>query len=492
MLFSTSRYGIGLAPDSAQYLAAARSLAAGKGFVSFDGSPYVAWPPLFPLVLAGFGLLGVDPLVAVRFLHAGTLGALVFLAGYMLFKTTRSEPIAFVGSLSALVAYPLQSVSSMLLSDALFTLLAALLLLFVARHLALGRTWDLVLGCIMAALANLQRYPGFVFCLVVAFLILFSRRGLARSKRLFQLLVFLGSAFLPVGSWLIRNLFVASTATGARTPAQASLLGKAVVAIAVIHDWFFPRPGIPVLDWVLVGLSTLLIAFLAVLTLRRLQSQSDLGGRLTRAAACFVGFYFIAVVLASATYASDEISPRLLAPIYLPLVLVLLTGINSAVRLLLRSRKPRTETWGSAALAGLLLIHPLYWNTRIYRSWQATGVGHFSQPEWQESPLVAWLRSNPLPGRILSNDPAAVYLLTGQDARISPSRSAALPKELIRPGDYLVWFARTERPSLCTPAELNRLWPLELVQSIADGGVMAAKSREGPRGTEVDWNPGFQ
>src|SRR5438105_674402 len=50
--WSTSRYGDGVSPDSAHYIGAARSLAAGQG-LRFNGEPFSHWPPLYTLILAG-------------------------------------------------------------------------------------------------------------------------------------------------------------------------------------------------------------------------------------------------------------------------------------------------------------------------------------------------------------------------------------------------------------------------------------------------------
>ncbi len=47
-LVCTSRYGVGVSPDSANYLSAARSLLSGTGFRYCDGGIYTHWPPLFP------------------------------------------------------------------------------------------------------------------------------------------------------------------------------------------------------------------------------------------------------------------------------------------------------------------------------------------------------------------------------------------------------------------------------------------------------------
>jgi hypothetical protein len=77
---------VGLNPDSAHYLGTAKSLLAGKGYVTFDGTLYALYPPLFSTLLAFFGLW-TDLFTAARLINALCFGALVFMSGRLFFKT---------------------------------------------------------------------------------------------------------------------------------------------------------------------------------------------------------------------------------------------------------------------------------------------------------------------------------------------------------------------------------------------------------------------
>ncbi|HEY6075172.1 MAG TPA: hypothetical protein VIV15_17780, partial [Anaerolineales bacterium] len=57
ILLTTSKYGAGVSSDAARNLSTADSLLAGRGFVDMLGTPFVLWPPLYPLVIAGMSLL---------------------------------------------------------------------------------------------------------------------------------------------------------------------------------------------------------------------------------------------------------------------------------------------------------------------------------------------------------------------------------------------------------------------------------------------------
>lgn len=61
-----TRQGPGLTPDSAYYIAAARSIDAGRGVRTMTGAALTHFPPGYPAVLSVAGLAGLDPLRAAR------------------------------------------------------------------------------------------------------------------------------------------------------------------------------------------------------------------------------------------------------------------------------------------------------------------------------------------------------------------------------------------------------------------------------------------
>lgn len=50
-------YGAGLASDALEYLAIAGNVLAGEGLTYLSGAPATLWPPLYPLLLAGWPAL---------------------------------------------------------------------------------------------------------------------------------------------------------------------------------------------------------------------------------------------------------------------------------------------------------------------------------------------------------------------------------------------------------------------------------------------------
>ncbi len=83
ILTRTSTYGSGLSPDSAGYLSIASNLAEGEGSQDSNGRGILPWPFLFPLLLAAFDLVGIEPLEAGRWVNIATFGLIVLLGRFL-------------------------------------------------------------------------------------------------------------------------------------------------------------------------------------------------------------------------------------------------------------------------------------------------------------------------------------------------------------------------------------------------------------------------
>jgi len=52
ILQATRNYGVGISTDSVGYIATARHIATGIGVVTYDSTPLLVQPPLYPALLA--------------------------------------------------------------------------------------------------------------------------------------------------------------------------------------------------------------------------------------------------------------------------------------------------------------------------------------------------------------------------------------------------------------------------------------------------------
>ncbi len=212
-------HGPALHWDALNYLAVARNLLAGEGFLNYDGSPYILWPPLWPLLLAAAGFGVLDPLRVVGPLNAVILGLTVFVAGRYLHRRLESRFLAVWAPAVLALSLPLTDLAWWALSEPLFVLLTTLALVSTDDFLrgggggGGGRRSSPVLAAVAASLALQTRYPGIAVVGAVAVALLF-RRGdplRARARRSLAV-VFVGVA--PAALWLFRNARLSGEITG--------------------------------------------------------------------------------------------------------------------------------------------------------------------------------------------------------------------------------------------------------------------------------------
>ncbi len=474
LLAVVRRFGLGLSADSAQYIGVARNLTAGVGYLSFDGSVFASWPPLYPALLALVRMTGVEMLSGAGFLHALCLGCVVFLAARWLAETLESRALAVLGSFLLLLSFPLLSVFAMVWTEALFTVLAMALVFLVAQFAATRRTGWLVGAAIAAAACCLQRYAGVALLVSGATIILLcaSELSLRRRAGLAALLVCAGG--LPLAAWLVRNVLVSGTLTGPRYVSPRPIWYNLGLALKTYANWFvLLRPG----SWLVWPLTAALVVASGLLCFVAWRGQA--GGKaalLCRALILAFVVYTALLVIASSLTSFDLIDDRLLVPVYPLLIVAVLSGAERLAGTLARRTGRRKVVHGIlVGLAAAALIYPAIWTVQGIRYWERLGIGVYDRPEWRHSTMLQWLRSHKPGWRAFSNDAAALYLLAGIQTQMAPRRSMSVSAEVeagrLRLGDRFVWFSGIERPYLLSIQELVGILGLRTERTFADGAI---------------------
>ncbi len=499
ILLCTSRYGVGTSPDSAGYLGAARSLLAGKGYRYPDGGLCVQWPPLYPTLLAATRLAGLDPLLGARFLNSLAFGALIVAAGILFQRCTTSPAWAMAGALSILSAAPLLACYLMAWSEPVFILLAVLFVLCVPRFLRRESLRALVLVSGLAGLACLQRYAGAALVLTGGVLIALSPYRASLRRRLIYLTIFGAIAATPVALWCVRNTVLAGQTAGAHHPHLASgaeLVRTLHVAAQIVAPWLWPSPRVGPVQPMILGLVAALAAILVVLshvaeTAQRRRNgptihadPKEIDGLQLWSVGAFGLIYFGFLVVSSAGLTWDP-EERLMAPLYVFLMVLLVAGIDSACRLL-------SLPFGHGKLIGpIAFFLCLLWLLPPLRELRHTipycirqGAGGYSAAPWQDSPLVEWLRRHPLEGGVYSNVPDALYLLTGASAGTTPhyywDAAQFARREFAARPSYIVWFHNLRRYFLYDLRELLSRYRMEEVAAFPDGRIYRFVGAGGP------------
>ncbi|SHI95389.1 4-amino-4-deoxy-L-arabinose transferase [Desulfatibacillum alkenivorans DSM 16219] len=215
VLAGTADYGPGMSPDSTSYVECARHLLDGEGFQTGWGL-YVRWPPLFPIFLAGLGLLGLDVMDVSRFFNAACFGLIVFFAHRLLARELKFPYLVFTGAVTVLLFEPLLKSSMMVLSEPLYTLLTVFFVMSIHAYTKTQTYNRAAWAGFVTGMAALTRYYG-VSLILCGGLIIFLRSHELRWKSVMGR----GGAFgliasLPLGAWLLRNFLQTGSLAGPR------------------------------------------------------------------------------------------------------------------------------------------------------------------------------------------------------------------------------------------------------------------------------------
>jgi hypothetical protein len=507
-LAETAPHGIGISPDSVDYILRARQLAEPGGF-GLLLSPVLpaSQPPLYPLLLAVIErVAGADPLIGARYLNAALLTALVYASGAGLLAGAGPplHPLVFgAAMLAVLFARSLHDVFGMAWSEPLFLLASVLFLIALSRYLQWGSRLALLGAGMLAVAAMYTRYSGVTLVASAAFAIPFAARSSAGAK-LRDLVAFGALTSLALGVWLLRNLFVTGTATGVHEPALRSFSGNLALALGIAQAHLLPGGA----ELGLTAKLLLSLALVALLVWVFLQQAARVAAGIANARAVMIpcaafAATFTAFTLVTASLKSyDPINFRLLAPAFLPLWAI---GTLLANEVMQRGAEASTVR-GPRRVIGILvlatLLQPARQFAHDFSKWRAEGRG-LSEAVWSESELVAYLRSWPgfegtLP--VFSNMRAAIAWHVGARVRNAPARmrcsglaGAELRSCFLASVDpafldaYLIDFAAHRYPYYYTPAELAEFVVLDPVTTTADGSVFRVS--RGPTSSRTAGDP---
>ena len=160
ILVRTATYGTAVRRDSTFFLSTALNFLAGEGWQDFTGRPMVLWPPLFPLLLAAGGWVGIEPLEVGRWANTAAFGLTILAAGCWLRSNLRSQWLVLAATAILVASLPLSRWASHFMTDSLFVLLTLLALMQLASFLNRKTDAPLVGAAVCTALAALSRYAG--------------------------------------------------------------------------------------------------------------------------------------------------------------------------------------------------------------------------------------------------------------------------------------------------------------------------------------------
>lgn len=201
LLWYSSPWGVGVSPDSAEYISAARRLHASGDLFALP----TQWAPGYPVLLSFVWFAGEDAFGLIRLLHclllAANIGVGVALLRHVL---GRESLLPALGGLVLLVSTTLWQMNFYAWSEAPFLLCLQGSALALLRHVEGGTRTTFISAVLLAALALMFRYAGIAWVGTAALVLLMLQAG-TWQQRLRKAVLFGALSILPFLLWLVLN-----------------------------------------------------------------------------------------------------------------------------------------------------------------------------------------------------------------------------------------------------------------------------------------------
>jgi hypothetical protein len=492
ILLTTSKYGAGVSSDAARNLSTADSLLAGKGFVDMLGGPFILWPPLYPIVIAGLSLITKwNTFQSAWYLNVGLYSVNIWLSGWFVYLIFKDR--IFYAAICALIMLLSRStlrIYANIASEPLFATLMLSFLFAAAKYLKGGSAGSLWLMFLTAGLATLQRYPGVVL-IGVGGLVVLIKYGLGGIRR--AVLPVLAS-LLPVSAWVfLHNYPISGTLFGPRDLGAMLPLENISLSLTKVLWWFIPRLSFldPLLlrPWIIVAVFTLLLILVNKKTdwLNWLRALSN--HYIWPALVFSIIYYFLMAFTIVTADHLDLTSDRY----YVVLLPVVLVGLFITLDQLVFSHVNtgnRAFFWGLIGLAAVWFSYPVYslqgYICQALVEGEPTNYNIANSAQFREMKVV----KAALP--ILEKDPGSIVYsnyvnivwfiyrhpvetLPFEDATLQGDQRLAALKQNYPAwpphGGYIIWFTPNQYHHIVAPDELSTIANLSLLYKDKTGEI---------------------
>jgi len=481
---SAWNYGLGLSPDSVEYLATADNLLRGKGFLSFNGLLIIEWPPLYPILLFILSFIfKINTALSAVLLNALLIGLIIYKVGIILIKNLDSILLIIFGLLFILFSIPVFSESLWVHSELLFIYFVTLYLDFLISYLEKRNWLSLMILVVITALALLTRYIGLTLILTTIVAIL-SYCNESYKKKIVSIVTYSLLSIIPLIIWLVRNYIISGTFFGERGASRYSFWFNINITMEKILSWDIPDHFISLKMFFIIFMFMTIVFMWLFLTKKISYSKLLLTTNkiFLVILSQFVSVYISFLILISTFKAHNSIDNRLLSPIFIPFAILLVIILQAAYNWIYSIKHSKLFRIAFIILLLISFAEPIRHTIKVFDFHYNCGEG-YSGSSWQKNIKEKWLKflkeSYIKNSAVYSNEPFELYYLTNNYTKWSPRKTYYDSDEIyVRLKDlkskwppekkaYLVWFNKIEfhSTSLYTPQELVSISEMKIIDS---------------------------
>ncbi|MEJ2550198.1 MAG: glycosyltransferase family 39 protein [Anaerolineales bacterium] len=414
LLSLAMKSGMGISSDSIAYIGVSEHIVAGKGlnWIGGDGTlqPMTHFPPLYPLLLAGIQTAGLSSIEAARWINDLAFGANVFMIGWFIFRISGNFFAPIVGSLLAACSPIMISWHSMAMSEPIFITFLLVGMGLLSKYFERKRVILLIGAGVLFGLHYLTRYAG-LSIIVASTLAIFLSRAFNTKQKIRSILMFLLVCITPMMVWMVRNMYLAGNFTNRRILWHPPSVSKVKHAFAIFWEWIVPYKFTYT---VLYGIifSLLITAIFLVIYYRKLGKEKcikKVDRALKNSLLIILILYALCyslLILATMTFfdASTPMDTRITLPLYI----VFLILMPSALTILFRGRSKPLKYILLCTLSGLLLVSYIHRSVELIDVISVYPRGYGSESKQQFADIDE-LRELPADTVIYTNNIEGLY-----------------------------------------------------------------------------------
>jgi hypothetical protein len=484
---------IGVGPDSVAYIASAESLLGGDGLTIPTGIddpvPLTHFAPLYPALLGGLGVTGLDLNFLAKGLNAFLFSSILFFVGHIILQGSRNLwLLAPCASLFLLVSEDMLTIHSYAWSEGLFIALGVLGFFLFAHYLWRPTYLKLVASAGILSAAILARYAG-VAILPVVFLGVLLFREDPFPKKLLRSLALTVACATPMLLWFARNYFLTGSLSNRSLVFHPITSTDVQNGLDTISNWFLPGRITGTLRDVLVVLFLIIILVLIsnafFMNLRKIKNQDPwtFSQILPTLFALFCFFYFLLLTFTILFMdAQSTFNYRLLSPLLVSGLIAFFTLLPTYLK---RIPFPFQVLFGILFLLVLAFNanHSLKFVTKAHNG----SFKMYAGKGWQDAEIIHAIRALPDGLPIYSNGDDALYYVLGLPAARFPRKFNPFSMEenesyihemdrmsetlKVRRGYIVCFTGMTWRGYLPDCKELESIFPIESLWA-GDGGTI--------------------
>ncbi len=404
ILINTLNYGMGLTDDSVNYIFSGYHLNTLNGFYNYDGSAFINWPPLYPLIIFLLSVFGSDLNLIMIIFNSALYFITIILIGKLSEHIFSNASVKIIFTSALAFSFHLLFLYVRVWSETIFTTLLVLLLLLLIQS---NNTNKNVFILFLMSLCLLTRYLGISIIITYYLYKVFLETGEDNRSKKYHITAILLSilTFVPALMWIIRNKIISGNITGLGFGNLENTPKSAYQLLSSASSLFIPES---INVNIRIGIFLIIISALIVVCIKQ-----NIEGKHKKLLYLFSLSYICVLLIVSGVFSFDGLSLRFVLPVYFVLLIIILYPLDYLIN---KTNNTKTRALLYSFVIMIVLFPVEKGIKHTYMNFN-NGIEGFYSKKWKESETIKLIKRDFSSSRIYSNSTAGIYANTGLETK---------------------------------------------------------------------------